>query len=277
MLILDSADIEKLTRDALTAVDSRSAQILRERYGLASAEPKTLAEIGESYELTRERVRQIEEKALEAAREKIALDEKAKKLTEALNDYLDSVGHVRRADSLAQDLIWLWKVSRPQALFLNSLYFLAEVLETPVIVYSANDFHDVWHNDEASFSKAKKLVAYLNKKEESDFDGFLSFAKQKFDLEASLVLNYLSISKNFGVGPYGDFGPRHWSSVNPKTVRDRAHLVLEKIGRPLHFSEIATEVNKIGGAYRSPATVHNELIKDPRFVLIRRGVYDLNS
>ncbi len=48
----------------LKEMDPREATILRLRFGLDGAEPKTLKEIGEVLSLTRERVRQIESEAL---------------------------------------------------------------------------------------------------------------------------------------------------------------------------------------------------------------------
>ncbi len=50
--------------EMLGEMDSREATILRMRFGLDDAEPRTLKEIGETLGLTRERVRQIEAEAL---------------------------------------------------------------------------------------------------------------------------------------------------------------------------------------------------------------------
>jgi RNA polymerase primary sigma factor len=51
--------------EMLETMDPREATILRMRFGLDDSEPKTLKEIGETMGLTRERVRQIENEALE--------------------------------------------------------------------------------------------------------------------------------------------------------------------------------------------------------------------
>ena len=58
------ADNLKLVMHRLDEMDKREATVLRMRFGLNDAPPKTLKEIGEHMGLTRERVRQIENEAL---------------------------------------------------------------------------------------------------------------------------------------------------------------------------------------------------------------------
>jgi len=53
---------------ALATLTKREAQILRLYYGLGYEHPMTLEEIGERFNLTRERIRQIKEKALQRLR-----------------------------------------------------------------------------------------------------------------------------------------------------------------------------------------------------------------
>ncbi len=54
--------------EALATLDDREAEVLRLYFGLNGEHPLTLEEIGERFRLTRERVRQIKEKALQRLR-----------------------------------------------------------------------------------------------------------------------------------------------------------------------------------------------------------------
>ena len=53
-----------MIRKLLDAIDEREAKVLRMRFGLDDREPRTLKEIGQVLNLSRERVRQIEHEAL---------------------------------------------------------------------------------------------------------------------------------------------------------------------------------------------------------------------
>ncbi len=64
------------TRDLLSTLTAREAQVLRMRFGLDGGTERTLAEIGASFDLTRERIRQIETQALR----KLRLPTRAKRL-----------------------------------------------------------------------------------------------------------------------------------------------------------------------------------------------------
>ncbi len=68
---LDNAtktNLEQRLRDTLHTLNERERKIIEQRYGLQSGQPKTLEEIGRNFNLTRERIRQIENTALKKLR-----------------------------------------------------------------------------------------------------------------------------------------------------------------------------------------------------------------
>ena len=50
--------------EALSTLDEREAEIIRHRFGLRGVQRLSLKEIGDRYKLTKERIRQIEKRAL---------------------------------------------------------------------------------------------------------------------------------------------------------------------------------------------------------------------
>lgn len=63
-LVLLKNSLRLLLRNALTELDAKEEKVVRLRFGLDGADPKTLKEIGEMMNLSRERIRQIEAQAL---------------------------------------------------------------------------------------------------------------------------------------------------------------------------------------------------------------------
>ncbi len=64
-IVLLRGSLRRLVRQALGELDEKEERVLRLRFGLDGAEPKTLKEIGEMMNLSRERIRQIEAQALD--------------------------------------------------------------------------------------------------------------------------------------------------------------------------------------------------------------------
>ena len=67
--------------EIISSLDPREAEIIMKRYGFDGESPKTLEELGESMGVSRERIRQLENRALEKLRKKA--------LKKRLNDYLN--------------------------------------------------------------------------------------------------------------------------------------------------------------------------------------------
>ena len=68
-------------RSVLATLDEREHQVIRLRFGLDDGQPRTLDEIGRSFKLSRERIRQIERETMAKLRHPSR--------AQALRDYLD--------------------------------------------------------------------------------------------------------------------------------------------------------------------------------------------
>lgn len=92
-----------------------------------------------------------------------------------------------------------------------------------------------------------------------------------------IIRRWLNISKKIGRNPLGEWGRSESPNINVKGIRDYAFLVIRRHGSPIHFREVAGQINKLFDKKAHVATCHNELIKDKRFVLVGRGLYALTD
>lgn len=65
--VLEEAN-RQIIEDVFSTLKDKEAEVLRQRFGFADDEPKTLGEVGEKLSLTKERIRQIETKAMRKLR-----------------------------------------------------------------------------------------------------------------------------------------------------------------------------------------------------------------
>lgn len=280
-------NVTKLVAQLTSGLDARQKAVIEGRYGIKDGNPKTLAEIGEVMGVTRERVRQIEAGALQAIRPLLKKDE-ARQLVELVKSHIKNVGGLRRENLLLEDLK-LMVADATSANFSNKMHFVLDV--SGEVKYAQEDagVFAFWYLSEEDRKKAFGFVSKLVKSMESKRDTVVSHQSidkvfeelvKPHNLKDLIALNYISASKHFHVNSFGDFGLSAWPEVNPRTVRDWAYLVLKKQGNPLHFQDIANGINKVRKDPKKTAhmqTVHNELIKDPRFVLVGRGMYSLQE
>ena len=251
----------KTITQALAPLTPRQRDIIQLRYGLKSAAGETLAAIGKRYNVTRERIRQIEAQALRSLNTQFAKAD-FDDFRVGVAAYLEKNKGMRRHDLVARDMGQNGNVIRCAFEASGVATFHPED-KTNYAFWSLSDTHV---KRGAAFTT--ELVNTLKR----------AVGKPAVMPEDEAGINYVSISKKFAVSPHGEFGLAEWRTINPKVSRDWAFLVLKKTQKPLHFSHITTEINKIRKNKKvNPQTIHNELIKDKRFVLVGRGMYGLEE
>jgi hypothetical protein len=271
---------KQVVKKLLSSLPARAQDVVVGRFGLnPNGEEMTLEAIGKKYGITRERVRQIENYAINHIR-KSHNYEKEKAVFEELKNVIRKMGAVVSEEDL---LDYLGKDISTR----KSVYFLLVVGDDFNKLKEDVEFKHRWHIDkelvERIHDALRKLYQNLGNDEiipESEMvSSFLNHIKDLSDdyKNDEIVTRWLSISKNISKNPLGEWGKTESSNIKTKGVRDYAYLILHRHGSPIHFREVAKLISDVFKKKAHVATTHNELIKDPRFVLVGRGLYALKE
>ncbi len=264
----------------LSVLPERAKDVIIKRYGLGTNTTKmTLDAIGKIYGITRERVRQIENYAIQNIRKSDAY--KSEKVTfEELESLIHSLGGI----VVEED--FLGSVSKDASLQ-NHINFILVIGDSFKKRKEDEHFKHRLHVNEAVARQVeeslKKLYSSLTNEDllpESEmiskFITHLGEVSEKYKNQ-EVMKRWLSISKAIGKNAIGEWGVAHSPNVKTKGMRDYAFLVIRKHGSPIHFREVAKQITQVFKKKAHVATTHNELIKDPRFVLVGRGLYALKE
>lgn len=244
-------------------LSDRQRDILVRRYGINRPETATLAEIGNQYKVTRERIRQLESLALNELHQNAGKTDLIK-FSQLVTAYANDLGGVVADNKLISYLQERVGGDR------NSIRFLLEVSGGISEHREDSNLGTFWYLSDGHRAKAVQFIDKL-------YQDLKARQTPMVSPQDKMAANFLLISKKFAHSPYGEFGLAEWSQIAPKNSRDWAFLALKKNGRPMHFSEIADAVTKLRGKRTNPQTVHNELIKYDDFVLVGKGTYALQE
>lgn len=271
---------KSVTKDLLAALPERSRKVLTDRFGLSpKGELRTLDAIGKEYGITRERIRQIENHGITAVRESEAYAAHAAELEE-LKRELHALGGVVAEETILAE-IPKNESDRNHVLFLLTVgHHFGDRREDA-------HFKTRWHADKELAESVERALANLHEStettnltpEEEFLELFAKHLKQEGvkSRTPDIHLRWLHMSKRVGKNPLGEWGRMESPHVRIKNTRDFAYLALKRHGSPMHFFEVAKSIEKLFGRKAHPATTHNELIKDGRFVLVGRGLYALKE
>lgn len=271
---------KQVTKRLLSVLGDRAQDVITNRFGLGG-DPKrmTLEAIGKKYKITRERVRQIENYSIINIR-KSKEYQKEKPVFDELRKIVSDLG------SVVSEEILLKHLSKDKATQ-NHVHFLLVVGEDFSKEKEDGEFKHRWSIDRELSKKIngsiRQLYSTLSDDEillESDMiEKFLEHLKDVSDKykNEEIAHRWLALSKLIDKNPLGEWGKAGSSNINAKGMRDYAFLVIRRHGSPIHFREVAKLITELFKKKAHVATTHNELIKDPRFVLVGRGLYALSE
>lgn len=284
-------------------LNDKEKEVIKRRFGLGADKKNTLEEIGKEYGITRERVRQIENLSIKKLKELQELKDEIEKAEKTVVNLLDLYGGAMEQTFFLENVLNYLEV-HPESE--NAMLFLAEHIFSDNVAKIRQDreFNNLWKTGSADSDTLKEVISemvrliaeygkpikmdeLLDKFKSSDYyqknrDKFLAattFLEANEEDIDKVLESYLRASRKIKQNLFDEWGLISWGTVQPKKINDKIYIVLKKAGKPLHFTEIANQINetKFDEKIAYPPTVHNELILDDKYVLVGRGIYALKE
>ncbi len=271
----------------LQQLSDKESDVLRRRYGLNGSAKETLEAIGKSYDVTRERVRQIESFAVKKIKSLPAFSRLMKPVEHVIVGVLEQHGGLMQADHLLDEL---FPLHRTAAADRATTFLLTELLDQRLTkVGSDQQFKKGWLLKTADANWLQQATEQLiqclrtaNKpldltQIEQRLNQTTWYKQQAERFTSTIMLALLEASAQIDRNPFDEYGLRSWGSIVPKRMNDKIYLILKKVGKPMHFVDIAKQITEVFKKEAYPPTVHNELILNQQYVLIGRGIYALRE
>lgn len=288
--------MKNLVEELFSDLKEKEELIIKRRFGLLGDEPESLESIGKNLGITRERVRQIQNNALEKLKKLINENKEIDEFIEKLKELLEPLG-VKEERSFYK-LIIEKKIIRNDEL--NHLKFILLFHKKIHYYHEEEELKSFYAKDEAwaNFLKhvLKKINIYFLENHQRVFEEreiFEIIARELKihlpHLEANHFYEILRIFKYLYKNPFGKWGFVSNPLIVPQSLKSKILTILEIEGKPLHFSEIYNkllEISKIEDEFLHPnwkrryyslESIKNELIKNENFVLVGRGTYALKK
>lgn len=278
-------NLTEIIEDIFMVLTDKERQVVIQRFSLDSKERRTLESIGRTFNVTRERIRQIEKIALGKLKRTVN-SSKLRFIHEVTEALLKEHGGLLMEEDLVRQILTMIEktVDVDEHIVRLSLAICPHVTS----IEKNNICRLAWH-----------LVSISPMEIQSAMDEAFSILRQKKevmtldelvkDLQKTTAFKDKSYSDVFFKTALGmderlkktdrGYGLLTWRHINPKSIRDKSLIVLRQEKNPLHFVEIAEKITEAGFDHKKVTVqaVHNELIRYPQFVLVGRGLYGLKE
>lgn len=279
----ENFNLKDVIEDMFLVLTEKEKDVIIKRFSLDNKPRQTLDKIGKHYSVTRERIRQIENIALNKLRRTVS-NTKLRLINRLANDFMTQDGGVMLESEIISKMLQnIYTASQIDGkIIVLSLNCDVDLKKSP----RTNTTESFWMLKDISESDVRKVteagLGVLKKHgdvmtEEQIISAVqnLSLFKNK-SIANSLIISCLKTDKR-ARKVEGKWGLMEWRHVNPRSIRDKAEIVLQKANKPMHFVEISNKISEVGFDKKvvTVQAVHNELIRYEQFVLVGRGLYAL--
>ncbi len=273
----------------LSELDSKESDIIKRRHAFNSERKETLEHIGKQYDVTRERIRQLERQGIEKMKQSPQYEKVMRPVEQVVEQAMNEHGGVMQ-EGMVYDYFLGEDHDKDNPQRRYWAFLMNHLLQLIVKPLPKNGAYERgWQLHSADLKFVNEVIEALedimkNHGKPQDFDQVFqvlqdhaAYHRYQAQLSDQIVLSLLHVAAKLNKNPYEEYGLRDWGHIQPKRMHDRIYLVLKKHGKPMHFEEIAKEVSRVFGKKAYPPTVHNELILNKEYVLVGRGMYALRE
>lgn len=275
-------------KDVLQYCKPKEQLVLVRKFGVLTGKETPLQRIGKDYNLTRERVRQIESQALMRVRRLMVGNNKYIDMIEDAKTILKENGGILLEDALIGKIINLKKYSfnvqeiklilvsdfdisyLKRNRFLDKCFYIDPLFEdflTNIAIYIQQYF-----DTRGKSIQVYEFIDHLKTEYAKKHDNISFIKTNQFFLH---YFEAVRILKMFD----GKVGIEEYVDVHPKTIKLKILYTMRRIEKPIHFQELPTKIMEWFPQKNIKLnTVHNELVKNnDMFVNLGLGLYGLKE
>jgi hypothetical protein len=286
--------LTKILNNVFSDLNQREKDIIFRRFGFGGEE-ETLEELAQDYNLTRERIRQIQEKALEKTVPVLKSNPEVNLLIEKSKKFLKPIG-VRREQTFLNLVQEEFNFNYQEI----KIFKFFTIFSQKIIFHQGDeDFHNFYALEEKVLKICRHLLKkiyfhLLETKKLYSEDELLNLTLKEIKRHLGVqpkpqdLLDFLKILKNLGKNPFNFWGLKSNNFITPRCLKDKIIFLFKLEKKPLHFREIYQKLHELAKTHDESIhyfwhknynvnSIKNELIRHPDFVLVKRGVYYLKN
>ncbi|PIR54751.1 hypothetical protein COU74_03295 [Candidatus Peregrinibacteria bacterium CG10_big_fil_rev_8_21_14_0_10_36_19] len=282
---ISDLNLAEVVEEMFMVLSIKEKDVIVQRFSLDNKPRRTLESIGKQFSVTRERIRQIEKIALSKLRRTV----QTTKLN-IVNEIADRVIRENGGVLLEKKLVSavLNEIKSEDNIDANIIRLALNINPEINKAEKTNVYEPFWRIKSIDLSTvssiANNAIKILKKKAEVMPDSKLVVAVRQVlaekvkDFSDPMMISSFEVDQRIKRTDEG-FGLMTWRHINPRSIRDKAYIILKSLRKPLHFVEIANKISEAGFDKKLVTTqaVHNELIRYDQFVLVGRGLYALKE
>lgn len=296
---VDSNAVRKMVDEFLESLDERRRFVIRERFGLWGGTKETLEDLGYVLGVTRERIRQIEAKAIRSLRNSMLRRRGVALLVRLRETMLQQLAADAFCGVLrAEDFQELWNadvtprsereldepgVRTIAAQFLKEVFAPDAAMNPERFISDGEGRYFCSAEVRNRFQLIEEWVRSLligKGRPLAIADAVAVLKSQGVEVAHQELERFAEVSSLFGVDWAGSLGLRRWNIFLRRDVGTLVQRALMELGEPTHYSHIADKVNAMfpnRGPF-SLSGITGAMLRHPQtFVALGRGMYALRN